>query len=148
MRRRTGAVGRSQSPGSGSPPAGRHGRSEARNGNRPSRRRCPRSPRGLTRWPSALALRYESFRRLKLFTAADGVGHPNRSDRLADIVDPDDVGPLRDRERRRRDAPEKALAGLPAAELLDERLSRDPDDDRMAERHNSIEVPQDRELVL
>src|SRR3989442_15885214 len=148
MRRRTEAVGRSQSPGYGSPPAGRRGRSEARNENRPSRRRCPRSPRGSTRWPSALPLRYESFRRLKLFTASDGVGHPNRSDRLADIMHPDDLGPLRHGERHCRDAPGETLAGLPATELFDERLSRDADDDRMAEGYDSIQVSQEREVVL
>ena len=85
---------------------------------------------------------------VKAFHREQGVDHTHRADRLADIVDTNHVHPLCHRERRRRDAPGKAFAGSSAAEPLDERFSRDANDDWMAEGHNPIQVSKEREVVL
>src|SRR5207247_3611402 len=147
-RRRTAAVSQSQSRESGSPPGGRHERSGGRNGNRPSRSRCPRSPRGLTRWPSALPLRYESLRRLKLFTAKHAVDNAHRPNRLADIMDPNDVGPFRHCEGRRGDAPSEPISWRAASKPLKERFPRHADDARVAEGYDLVYVTREGQIVI
>src|SRR3989442_14296943 len=63
-------------------------------------------------------------------------------------MDSDPVGPLRHRERHRRDTPGKAFAGFPSAQSLDERFPRDADDDRMAEGDNPVQVLEEGEAVF
>src|SRR5439155_704464 len=146
--RRTAAASQSRSRESGIPPGARHEISGARNGNRPSRSRCPRSPRGSTRWPSALPLRYESLRRLKLFTAQHAVDNAYRTNRLADIMDPNDVGPFRHREGRRGDAPREPISRRTATKPLKQRFPRHPDDDRVAEGYDLVQVTQEGQIVI
>src|SRR5256885_14509268 len=98
------------------------------------------NPRGSMGWPSALPLRYESLRWLKLFTAKDVIDDSHRPDRLTDIMGPHDPRPLHHREGRRRDAPRQPFARLTASQSLDEGISRHADNDRVAEGHDLVQA--------
>src|SRR5439155_10028746 len=91
---------------------------------------------------------YESLRWLKLFTAQHAVDNAYCTNRLADIMDPNDVGPFRHHEGRRGDAPREPISRRTATKPLKERFPRHPDDDRVAEGYDLVHVTQEGQIVI
>src|SRR5690349_2252324 len=86
------------------------------------------------------------MRRLTL-TEEDG-GHIERLARRRDVVDPEDVGPGREREHVRRDRRAEPVAHLAAGDRPEEALARGPDHDRAAELGQLAEPPEQLEVVF